>query len=152
MPAPRLSQSFRSLLTILELVVRLVLGGTFVYAGILKAREPVVFLEDIRSFHLLPDPYAAWVAMGLPWLEILAGAAVITGVLYAGGLAVLAAALFVFLAALVSAAVRGIDVTCGCFGKTDGASPVTWLVVRDVVMLGAVVWLMIRHGRRLRRK
>ena len=54
---------------VLEWLFRLVLAGAFFVAGFEKARDPIQFLFDIRSFHLLPDPYAALVALALPWLE-----------------------------------------------------------------------------------
>ena len=49
----------------LEWLLRFILAGAFLYAGYLKAGDPIQFLFDIRSFQLLPDPYAALVAMGL---------------------------------------------------------------------------------------
>ena len=82
---------------ILKKLLHLVFGGVFVYAGVLKAWNPQAFLDDVRSFDLLGDPWAAWLAMGLPWLEIFAGLAVITGVLRRGGLLVLNGALVGFL-------------------------------------------------------
>ena len=54
-------------------------GGIFVFSGWLKVEDPARFLVSVRSFHILPDPFAAWLALGLPWLEILAGLAVATG-------------------------------------------------------------------------
>ncbi len=70
----------------LRLLLHFFFGGVFVYAGILKVADPMSFLDDIRSFDLLGDPWAAWLAMGLPWLEIFAGLAVMSGLLRSGGL------------------------------------------------------------------
>ena len=75
---------------VLEWVFRLVLGAAFLKAGYEKARDPIQFLFDIRSFHLLPDPYAAMVSMSLPWLEILCALGIVIKKLYTGSLAVLA--------------------------------------------------------------
>ena len=62
-------------------------GGLFVYAGFLKlwGLGPMSFANDIRSFHILADPWVAWLAMSLPWLEIFCGLAVICGPLRRGG-------------------------------------------------------------------
>src|SRR4051812_7671619 len=54
-------------------------GIIFIYSGCLKVGDPSQFLVSIRSFHFLPDPFAAWMALALPWLEIFAGLAVLTG-------------------------------------------------------------------------
>jgi len=44
---------------------------------IMQDRYGVTFIEE--DFDLLGDPWAAWLAMGLPWLEIFAGLAVMSG-------------------------------------------------------------------------
>ena len=58
-------------------------------------------------------------AFYLPWLEILCGLALITRCLYAGALAILLCPYLVFIGATISAKVRGIDITCGCFGAAS---------------------------------
>lgn len=131
----------------LRLLLNLTFGGVFIYAGVVKAWQPMVFLDDVRSFALLPDPYAALLAMFLPWLEIFSGLAVITGVLRRGGLLLLNASLIAFLAAIIIAWVRGTDIRCGCFGDSGGAtSNYVELIVRDVVLLalGSYLWIKPR--------
>jgi uncharacterized membrane protein YphA (DoxX/SURF4 family) len=125
-------------------------GGTFIYAGVLKASDPGLFLIDVRSFDMLPDPYAAWLAISLPWLEIFAGLAVVMGVFRASGLLVLNLLLIVFFIAIGWAWHLGIDIKCGCFGKSDAASNYTWLFTRDGILLalGLVTsWLELRCDR-----
>ena len=134
-------------------VLAVAFGGTFIYAGVLKALDPGLFLIDVRSFDMLHDPHAAWLAITLPWLEIFAGLAVVTGVLRSSGLLVLNLLLIVFFIAIGWAWHRGIDVKCGCFGKTgpDVISNYTWLFTRDGILLalGAVTsWLEIRRLRK----
>jgi putative oxidoreductase len=129
-------------------LLHLVFGGVFVYAGVLKAWNPPSFLDDVRSFDLLGDPWAAWLAMGLPWLEILAGLAVITGALRRGGLLVLNGALLAFLGAISIAWYRGIDIRCGCFGSAEASSSYVELIVRDVLLLALGLWLFLRRDAR----
>lgn len=119
-----------------------IFGGIFVYAGALKAWNPMVFLDDVRSFALLPDPYAALLAMFLPWVEIFAGLAIVTGCLRKGGLLVLNGCLLVFLAAIAIAWMRGTDIRCGCFGgSADAASNYLELTIRDLLLLALGLWL-----------
>ncbi len=105
----------------LEYLARLLLGGWFLFAGIQKALDPIQFLFDIRSFQLLPDPYAALLSLALPWLEIFCALGVLTKRLYLGSLALTALSLLLFIAAIAWSWQRGLDVSCGCFGKTDFA-------------------------------
>ncbi len=120
----------------LHRLLHLLIGGIFIYAGVMKAGQPLEFLDDVRSFALLPDPYAAMLAMFLPWLEIFAGLAVVTGCLRKGGLLLLTGSLLVFLIAIGIAWVRGTDIRCGCFGGDVETSSYLKLMVRDLLLLG----------------
>ncbi len=120
-------------------------GAVFIYAGAVKAANPIAFLDDVRSFQILPDPFAAWLALGLPWLEIFAGLAVVTGLLRSGGLLSLNVLLVVFLAAILVSWARGLDISCGCFGGSAKVSDYTGLIVRDLVLLalGLAAWRLV---------
>ena len=120
---------------LLRTLLCLLFGSIFLYAGALKARDPMTFLDDVRSFQILPDPYAAWLALALPWLEILAGLAVITGLFRPGGLLTLNALLLLFLGAILLSWARGLDLSCGCFGGDTAASDYPTLLLRDLALL-----------------
>jgi len=139
-----------SLLRFLATLGALAFGGVFVYAGVTKvwALGPLHFADDIRSFHLLEDPWVAVLAMTLPWVEIISGSAVILGFLRQGGLLILNGSLLVFLAAISSAWHRGIDINCGCFGKTDSHATHAELIWRDIALLvlGVVLMLLPRRA------
>ena len=95
------------------------MGGLFVYAGAVKALDPVQFGLDIDNFKILPWFISVRLAFFLPWLEILCGFAVVFRVLYRGGLSILTLAVLVFIGAIVVAKARGLDITCGCFGHAS---------------------------------
>lgn len=94
-------------------------GCTFVYAGAAKALDPVQFGNDIDNFKILPWMFSVRLAFYLPWLEIFCGLALVFRFLYRGGLSVLAALVTVFIAVTIAARVRGLDITCGCFGHAS---------------------------------
>jgi putative oxidoreductase len=127
------------------LVLRMALGALFIYTGILKVQDPGAFLTDIRSFHLLHDPWAAWVAMGLPWLEILAGLALVAAFWVEGGLACITGMLAVFLAAILWSWHRGLDISCGCFGKQSSGTDYPDLVLRDTLLLVLALALLVHR-------
>ena len=126
-------------------IVALIFGAVFVFAGFVKARDPGLFLVHIRGFRILPDPFAAWLALGLPWLEIFCGLAVIAGCCRRGGLLLLNLCLIAFLAALLAAWARGLDIECGCFGSTFKPGVRVELAL-DLALLAAGLWLLLRHG------
>lgn len=115
-------------------------GAVFVFAGALKVKDPAQFLTSIRGFQMVPDPFAAWLALALPWLEIFAGLAVITGWLRHGGLLLLNATLVVFIIALGIAWARGLNIECGCFGAVKTGTMVQEIAL-DVVLLLVGGWL-----------
>jgi len=125
-----------------RLLLHFFFGGVFVYAGVLKVADPMSFLDDVRSFDLLGDPFAAWLAMGLPWLEIFAGLAVMSGLLRSGGLMILNGSLLLFLAAICLSWWRGIDIHCGCFGSDVSASSYRDLILRDLLLLAGGIVLV----------
>ena len=100
-------------------ILSIIAGGIFVYAGLLKALDPVQFANDIDNFKILPWFISVRLAFYLPWLEILCGIAVIFRFLYRGGLSILIALIVIFIGATIAARARGLDITCGCFGHAS---------------------------------
>ncbi len=123
-----------------------IFGGVFIFSGFVKVRDPQLFLMQIRGFHLLSDPFAAWLALGLPWLEIFCGVAVVIGFLRCGGLLLLGLSLGLFITVLAIAWGRGLDIECGCFGNAVKTSLRMELLL-DLVLLALCIWLLRRVSR-----
>src|ERR1700732_737262 len=98
-------------------IVDLIVGGIFIYAGAIKALDPVRFANDIDNYKILPWAISVRLAFYLPWLEIVCGAALILRILYRGGLSILTALIGIFIVATIAAKIRGLDIACGCFGQ-----------------------------------
>lgn len=139
---PALCPSRQNTYTLLGVASRLVLAGLFLWAGILKAMEPELFLQDIESYEILPYRWAWLMSIWLPFLEITAAAALLTTRRWAqAGAAVIGGLLLAFLGAIISAWARGLSLSCGCFGASDEPANYPWLVTRDVLMLGLVAMI-----------
>lgn len=121
-----------------------VIGGLFLYAGVLKAIQPAEFATDIDHYHLLPWRAAAFFSLYLPWLEIISGGSLFFAKTRRAALWLLLSMTSVFLMALLSAWARGLDIRCGCFGSADAGSPIPIAVLRDLAILGAIVYLLWR--------
>jgi putative oxidoreductase len=123
---------------------RLVLGGTFAYAAILKLADPAAFATDIGHYRLLSYPLTLAVAVYLPWLELLCALAVLMRRRERGALVLLFGLCGVFSLALASAWWRGLDISCGCFGSgTASAIP---LALARSVALGLVAFFLLRQS------
>jgi putative oxidoreductase len=130
---------------ILWRIVGLIIGGIFIYAGVIKAMDPVGFANDIDNYKILPWPLTVRLAFYLPWLEILCGLAVILGLMYRGGLLILTALISIFIAASVIAKARGLDITCGCFGHASKNWSFTTHLALDFAILIALSALWISN-------
>jgi len=85
----------------------LLVGGIFIYAGVIKAVDPLRFAIDIDNYKMLPWAIGVRLAFYLPWLELLCGFALILRFFYRGGLFILTALTFMFIAASTIAKLRG---------------------------------------------
>jgi uncharacterized membrane protein YphA (DoxX/SURF4 family) len=94
-------------------------ASAFADLGNLSLANPAEFAHDINNFRILPWTLSVALAFYLPWLEILCGLGLIFRFLYRGALSVLAVLIVVFTLATVAAKLRGLDITCGCFGHAS---------------------------------
>ena len=99
----------------LQLLVRVVLGGILVYASWHKIVDPPDFAKIIYNYRLFPPGSIHMLAVFVPWLELVAGLALISGIGLRGG-ALMAATFFsFFILALSYNLLRECPTICGCF-------------------------------------
>ena len=101
-------------------ILRLVVGGAFVVAGALKIADPAKFVADLDHYRLVPHGLLHLVAVLLPWIEVAAGALVLTEIWLSAAALVIACLTMIFFAAILSALARGLNIECGCFGTMGG--------------------------------
>ena len=129
---------------ILWRILAVIIGALFVYAGAIKALDPISFANDIDNYKILPWSVGVRLGFYLPWLEIFCGLALIARRLYFGGLLILATLTSVFIVASIAAKVRGLDITCGCFGHASKYLNFAGHLALDFVLLGALMLLLWR--------
>ena len=101
-------------------LLRLLVGGAFVIAGILKIADPAVFAVDVSHYRLVPHALINPVVIVLPWIELVAGVCVISGFWLRSGALLIAAMTAMFFFVIISALARGLNIECGCFGTIAG--------------------------------
>ena len=127
--------------------LRCFLGGLFLYAGAVKAWDPTQFYIDIDHYRILPSLGVFLTAIYLPWVEVICGICLICKYFYSGAIVVLMALMGLFVAALGSAWIRGLDIRCGCFGGSSGMSNDPIWIGRDFLIFSALVLLYLKRGR-----
>jgi uncharacterized membrane protein YphA (DoxX/SURF4 family) len=132
---------------------RLVLGGVFVVAGVLKAIDPQSSVAAVGAYRLLPASLATIVGWGLPFAEIALGLLLLAGIATRAVAAATAMLLVIFIAGVMSAAARGLSIDCGCFGGGGAVAPghtaYGMEVVRDAGLLLLALWLIWQPRSRL---
>ncbi len=122
----------------LQLAARLFVGFIFLYAGLGKIVEPQTFAKEIANYHILPDFLINITALVLPWLEVIIGIFLIAGIRIRASATIASVSMLVFIIAVLSAMIRGLDINCGCFA--DKVVMVGWRkIIEDLIILIAAL-------------
>jgi len=130
--------------------LEVILGCVFIFASIHKIVDPPDFAHMIYNYKMTPGFLINLIAIYLPWIEIVAGVALVLGLAgRRGAAAIVGALLLVFIAAIGFNLIRGNPIDCGCFeGSTDKTSQelfleMWWVLIRDVLMVLAVIQILL---------
>ena len=127
------------------------LGAVFVYASLDKIAHPLDFARIIYRYRLAGPTAALGVvpantlAVVLPWLELVTGVLLITGLWRREAAALAGAMLVMFLVAVSYVLWQGIDVGhCGCFTVGGEGRSAGWtLIASDLALLALAVYVML---------
>jgi uncharacterized membrane protein YphA (DoxX/SURF4 family) len=122
----------------LVLVSRVFIGLMFIISSLDKIVDPSAFSRSVANYGLLLSWMPAIIATVLPWVELLCGFAVLFGVFLRGSSLLLSAMLAVFTLAVMSALLRGLDISCGCFTQDPTAGRMNWMKVLQNASLFAL--------------
>ncbi len=129
--------------------MHVIVARIFISARVLKVLDPVQFANDIDNYKILPWPISVALAFYLPWLEIFCGLALVVRFLYRGALSILTALILTFTLATVAAKVRGLDITCGCFGHASQNWSFPAHLATNLILLAVVIFLLCVRRREL---
>ena len=133
------------------IMVRIVLGGLFLISGIAKILDPIRFLFTLRAFRLLPGIFEPFLALFLPWFEVVLGLFILLGLFLRTASLMLGCLNFLFMMAIVSVMLRGFEIDCGCFGLIADILPLPDMadyraVVRNLILIGMSAYLYRSQG------
>jgi uncharacterized membrane protein YphA (DoxX/SURF4 family) len=122
-----------------QLLLRLVLGGLLVLAGVTKLTDRLAFRQAVAEYQVLPAALERPFAMALPYIEVVLGALLLLG-LGTTAVAALAAPLFAsFGIAIGINLARGRSFNCHCFGSVQ-SDPIGWgALLRSLALVIAAV-------------
>jgi len=127
---------------ILALVLRVLMGAWFVYAGGLKIFVAGLdrFVVDIENYRLVSGQLASVVGYTIPWFEVVGGLCFMLGILRKGACWVMFGLVLAFTISVGSAWLRGLDISCGCLGGSEKIS--YWRkAIEFAVYFAALGWI-----------
>jgi putative oxidoreductase len=101
----------------LILILRFVLGFFFIFAALGKIVDPLTFSKEIGNYQILPFFSLNILALFLPWIELISGFMLIFGINLKSNSIIIGGLLFVFIVAVLSAMMRGLNINCGCISN-----------------------------------
>ena len=141
---------------IVQTLCRFILGGIFIYSSIDKIRNPYDFAQIIYDYQLLPDIFVYFVAVTLPWIEMVTGLFLISGVFTRTSSIILSSLLLAFIVAFIINEIRGFNLSCGCFSTEEKglSDSLIILILRDMIMLipGLVIIFFYKSKKQLHNK
>jgi uncharacterized membrane protein YphA (DoxX/SURF4 family) len=134
----------------LAIATRIALGCVFLLSSAGKIANPDAFAVIVANYQLLPTQLVWATAVVLPWIEAVCGLALIAGRYQRGAALLVSLMMVAFICIILYNGYRGLDVACGCFSLSARApSNITLNTLRNLVILAAGVWILIRSERRL---
>jgi putative oxidoreductase len=129
-------------------LLRVLLGGVFVFAGFSKLLLPhAEVVAHIQQYQVLPGWLVSITAMFLPWIEIGSGTALLVGFCTTPAAMLIALQLLTFSALMAIVLAAGIPIEdCGCFGNLGLPETPLQVLIRDLIMLALLLPIIYRQG------
>jgi len=121
----------------LEFAARLILGATFIYASYHKILAPAEFAKLVYGYDLFPHNTINLIAIIIPFIELMSGIALITGIFPRSVSLIIMGMLIVFIIVISINIIRGHEFDCGCFSlaTNQNANSAFYILGRNFILL-----------------
>ncbi len=126
------------------LVVRIILGVVFLISSYSKLKDPIGFTQAIENYKISGTFLSRWVAVFIPSLELILAIFLISGVWIRETFITTTLLFILFDIMLFQAYLRGLDISCGCFGTSH--SPIDiWKFLENAILTALAVTGLIYY-------
>lgn len=133
-----------------EFIIRWCLGLIFIYASFHKIADPAGFAKIIYGYSLFPGEIINLLAIVLPFIELVAGIALVSGFWPRSAAIIINGMLAAFMIAIAINLIRGHEFDCGCFSPGSNGQLLTGeqLLVRDIVWFSLGLFIIVFNEKR----
>ena len=130
-------KAFKTILSYFLLGLRFAAGALFIYSALLKLIQPIEYFQfAIRLYEIVPESLVPWVALVMPWAELIGGIFLFMGYLSRPAAWLLVGLVGLFQIVIGQAVFRELPIEeCGCFGGLVHFSPCQTYVFDSVILL-----------------
>ena len=130
------------------IILRMLIGCIFVYAGFIKLVEPVQnFQAAISDLNLIPTHLVPWIARIVPWIELIGGTFLLLGYLPRWSSVTISSLSLVFVFLLGASVLAGKGMKpCGCFGESGIKLTTNQMFVLDLLVCMTCLRLYLRNS------
>jgi putative oxidoreductase len=122
----------------LALVLRFYIAWLFIDAGMYKINYAAEFAQTIASYQMVPYWGVNFMAIAMPWIEIICGILLVCGIRVRSSIVIAGALLVMFTLGIVINLLRNSPISCGCFHS--GGDTISWqTLMRDLLWVGMTV-------------
>jgi putative oxidoreductase len=125
-------------------LVRIILGIVFLISSYSKLKDPIGFVQAIENYKIFGALLSRWGAIFIPALEFILAILLITGRWMKETFIITAALFTIFDVMIIQAYLRGLDISCGCFGSSH--SPIDiWKFVENGIFTALAITGLIYY-------
>ena len=125
-------------------LVRIILGIVFLISSYSKLKDPIGFAQAIENYKIFGALLSRWGAIFIPALEFILAILLITGRWMKETFIITAALFTIFDVMIIQAYLRGLDISCGCFGSSH--SPIDiWKFVENGIFTALAITGLIYY-------
>lgn len=118
----------------LAFVLRIYVGGFFLYASMSKIPYPAQFAEATANYRLLPYLFLNLGAVVLPWIEFVCGLFLVLGLMSRASTILIGLMLIMFDVMVLINMYWGAPISCGCYDTVG--EPIGWKkIIENAIML-----------------
>jgi uncharacterized membrane protein YphA (DoxX/SURF4 family) len=103
------------------LALRIGFGLLLILASLDKIAKPLLFAQAVENYRVIGESLSYWIAIWIPWLELLTGILLISGLWLESAVWINGLLMGLFLILVGQAYARGLDIDCGCFRMEEAS-------------------------------